>query len=223
MDELRVGTFNVRHCRGLDDVVDVERTAGTIRALNVDFLALQELDSHRERSGREDQPARLAELTGLEVSFHPTIEGHGDYGIAVAGKGLEEIHFELLPREGSEEPRGVIVARIGGITFLTTHLSRQHGARRLQLDRLAALVLEAEPPVVVMGDLQIGARALGPLRKIGFEPGPPTPTYPTARPRHQIDYVLAGPGLRLVTLETVESEASDHLPLVGTVSVEENA
>ena len=51
-DTLKVMTFNVRHCAGMDLVVDYDRTAAVIALQQPDVVALQELDSMTSRSGQ---------------------------------------------------------------------------------------------------------------------------------------------------------------------------
>lgn len=212
---LRVGTYNVRHCRGLDDIVDPDRTARTITSTGAGFIALQEIDRHRARSGDVDQPARIAELTGLQVRFWPTLSGaNGEYGLAVACTEDLEADFRPLPTHGTEEPRGAIVARWKGITMVAAHLAQEVPARRLQLAAIAELAAGVPSPVVVLGDLNAARRHLGPLTRAGFDRGPRLATRPQRR-LPQIDYVLPGPGVVAERVWTVRTFASDHLPVVA--------
>ena len=215
---LRVATYNVRHCRGMDGIVDVARTAHAIASTGAGFVALQEIDRHRARSGDVDQPALLAELSGLEVRFWPTLSNDGDYGLAVAVAGdLEAGDFLALPREGEGEPRGAIIARWREITLIAVHLANESRARRLQLRAVAEVAERALPPVVILGDLNCPRRGLGPLRRAGFDPGPRLQSR-TSAPLPQIDYILCGPGLALEAAWSVQTTASDHLPVVGDIA-----
>jgi endonuclease/exonuclease/phosphatase family metal-dependent hydrolase len=217
---VRVGTFNIRHGEGLDGVVDIRRTAGVIAEMGVDLLALQEIDRGMERSGGLDQPRALTDATGLMVRFFPLLERGGEYGIGLACRDGVEVHLETLPRSDSEEPRGVLHTRWRGLTILATHLSRQEEARRDQIQFLARLAGDLEPPVVVMGDLNDTRRALGPLRAAGLDPGGrPRPTLASSFARREVDHLLAGRGARVERAWTLRTRVSDHLPLVGEVSV----
>ena len=126
--QLRVATFNVHHGRGLDGVLDLERTAAAIAETVADVVALQELDRGMKRSGGVDQPAELARLLGVQVEFFPTLEraGGGQYGIGLASRiPITEARFVPLPQLGTEEPRGAITAQCSGISLVCTHLSTQ--------------------------------------------------------------------------------------------------
>lgn len=214
-----VATYNVHHATGSDGRNDLERVARTIGGLGADVVALQELDVGWERSAGADQPADLARSLGMSVSFHPTIErpDGSAYGLAVAARDEIEAHLEPLPRRSDEEPRGVIVARWRGVTLLVTHLSRDRRARADQIEALAARAAEIEGPLIVAGDLNTSLRHLRPLMARGLAGGRAAPTIPVGWPRVQIDHILAGGGLRVRSVRSVRSRASDHRPLVAAI------
>ena len=66
---LRLVVWNIRHGRGTDDEVDLQRIAEVIRALDADVIALQEVDDRTERTGGVDQVAVLADALRYE-GFH---------------------------------------------------------------------------------------------------------------------------------------------------------
>lgn len=218
---LSAATWNIRHGWGADGSVDLERVARVLRSLEADIVGLQELDRGWSRSGRVDQPARLAELTGMEIVFRATVAGRaGEYGLAIASTQRVAARFEPLPGRQNEEPRGVIVARTHDVSVLVTHLSRHAATRRLQVGRLAGIAREVAPPVLLLGDLNQGRAGLGPLRRAGLAaPRRRIPSVPAARPVRQIDHVLAGRGARVEKVWVVRTDASDHLPLVGSLAV----
>jgi endonuclease/exonuclease/phosphatase family metal-dependent hydrolase len=216
---LRVATFNIHGGRGDDDVLDLSRTAEAMIASGASVIALQELDRNLARSGRVDQPAELSRLTGLPVVFRPALpRGRGHYGLGIAARGLWLEQVVALPRVGDEEPRIALTARWKGLSVIATHLAWQRSVAARQLRALGRLCDGLEPPVVLLGDLNLPRRSLGPLLERGFTMGPRRGTFKSPLVRSQIDYVLAGPGLSLHTVETIPSPASDHLPLVATLT-----
>ena len=218
---MRVATFNVRHCEGLDGAVDVERVAAVMRTTGAELIALQELDRGLPRSGGVDQPAALGAATGMHVAFAATLErGRGDYGIGIATAEPLEVVFEPLPRAGDEEPRGVLRAVHRGTTIVTTHLTRDPVARPLQLGAIAERARSFGPRVIVMGDMNVGPRHLGPLGEAGLTRCDGLPTLPAARPQRQIDHILVGPELSIVECRTIATVASDHRPLVAEIALE---
>ena len=212
-----IATFNIRHGRGLDDRVDLERTAAVLRATQADLIVLQEVDRGMARTGGADQPARLAELSGTAVHFFPTLtRGRGHYGIAIASADELDPTFHPFDRLADEEPRGFIRARWRGVTVFGTHLSLQRPANRAHMRALAAAVGATEGPVVVLGDMNAPRPGLKPLVEAGLAPSPDrhqTLNHPWRR--RQIDHVLAGHGVRVIGSRTVASDASDHRALVA--------
>lgn len=227
VSEATVATFNVRHGRGLDDRVDLKRTASAIRRTGAQLLCLQELDRFHPRSGAVDQPLELQRLTGLPVAFFPTVQsGEWEYGIALAGEGVEDAHDVQLPRVRDEEPRRAIVARWRGLSILGTHLAVDPRPNALQIEELARLTGPDNARTVVLGDLNARRKRLGPLVKAGLtvaRPGGGTlePWWTFRR----IDHVLAGQAVALRGPRTVSGGASDHRPLAVSLrwSVEDVA
>jgi endonuclease/exonuclease/phosphatase family metal-dependent hydrolase len=217
-DRTRVATFNVHRCEGLDGRVDIARIADVMASTEAELIALQELDRHLPRSGSIDQPVALAEASGMNVAFHPTLtRRRGDYGIAIATRETLEAAFEPLPRIADEEPRGLLIAPWRGLTVIATHLSRDAAAKAAQIEALASMIAGLAAPVLMLGDLNAEARLLGPLERAGLKACLGAPTMPVKRPRRQIDHVLAGPGVQVVECHTVRTEASDHRPLVANI------
>lgn len=218
MPALRIVTFNVHHCRGLDGVVDVERVARVLRSVEADLIGLQELDRGMPRSGGADQSAELARLLGFDVVFFPTLtRGDGEYGLGLAApSALEDARFTPLPLLGAEEPRGAITAHWRGLDVVCTHLSTSARTRRIQTAALAALADGLEGPVVALGDLNQAARSLAPLLDAGFRGAFGHRTLPKVRLRRQIDHILVR-GVRLERSWVVQTNASDHLPLVAEI------
>jgi endonuclease/exonuclease/phosphatase family metal-dependent hydrolase len=216
---MRVATFNVHHCEGRDGVIDLERIAGVISKTGASLVALQELDQGMGRSGRVDQPEVLQKLTGMKVHFFPTLRrADGRFGVGLASTDPLQASLQELPRAPEDEPRGVIVARWNGISVVATHLSRFAGPRLGQTQALARTAAEQPPPTIVLGDLNQTFATLKPLLEAGFSCPPRSqPTFGRAWRRRQIDFVLAGRGLRVAAWEAISSDASDHLALVARV------
>jgi endonuclease/exonuclease/phosphatase family metal-dependent hydrolase len=213
-----VATFNIHHAEGTDGKIDLGRIADTIVRTEGEIVALQELDRGHPRSERVDQPSALAELTGLDLSFYPTLVKKGfEYGIGLASKTPLEPSFVALPRMDEEEPRGAIVAETDGATVIATHLANEWRARRVHMRALADLVADARPPVLLLGDLNSRAWWIRPLKKAGLAGGPRVGTTMSRRRWKRIDWILATPPLAVVEARTMPSEASDHLPLIAMV------
>ena len=82
--QVLVMSYNVRHCAGMDLVVDYDRTAGVILRQQPDVVALQELDSMTGRSGRCYQLGELARRIGYHDVFGAAIDyDGGKYGVGL--------------------------------------------------------------------------------------------------------------------------------------------
>jgi endonuclease/exonuclease/phosphatase family metal-dependent hydrolase len=116
-----------------------------------------------------------------------------------------------------DEPRVAVAAVLDGpfgeFTVCTTHLSFLPGWSALQLRRLVRSLTGAREPLVLLGDLNMGA---GPATRItGLRGLATAPTFPIDEPRRQIDHVLARGGLRATgPVETPRLPLSDHRPLL---------
>jgi endonuclease/exonuclease/phosphatase family metal-dependent hydrolase len=153
----------------------------------------------------------LADLTGMYVQFWATVRKRGgEYGVGLATSEPVEASFDLLPRLGSEEPRGIVSTQWRGLTVMATHLSVRREVCRVQTFALAELVAAQDGPRAVIGDFNQPRSLLGPLIDAGLDPGPQPGGL-----RTQIDFVMTGPGVTTKRAWTIPSPASDHLPLVA--------
>lgn len=219
----RVVSYNVQALTN-----GVEGVVATLRPLDADVVALQEVDVLTRRSGGVDQVAQLARLLGMHAAFGKTMDFDGGaYGVALLSRQpLENVRVVPLPRHGDEEPRVALMAqtRLGGslVTVITTHLCANWHAvkpasiREHQAHVLARLVAEQPGPLLLLGDFnaQPGEAPLrileGTLPRISGG----LPTWPVPKPVTALDHIFARPPLRLLKVSTLTSTASDHLPLV---------
>ena len=232
---LRIMSYNVHGCVGVDRRRDLERVGRVIAASAPDVVALQELDVERARSARADQPRRLAELLSMELLFVSARECDGGrYGNAVLSRHpLESMRVACLPQHGRAEQRAVqwVSARAPDWTLqlINTHLGLD---ARERLQHAAALVgqewvheARALGPTVLCGDFNAWPRSeayrmltreLRDAQQLAGEPV--RATFPSLWPLLRIDHVLVSeqiavrrctvPGGWLTRL------ASDHRPLV---------
>lgn len=233
---LKVMSYNIHHGEGLDGRLDLERIARVIRDSGADLVSLQEVDKGTRRTGRIDQPARLAELTGMTAIFEKNIEFEGgEYGNAILSRLPVERHENRpLPSLTAGEQRGALVAVVGiagtKLVFCATHFDyRRDDAERLASVPVMKKIVEdhAGLPVIVAGDLN--TEPTGPVlpRLLEFlsdtcpAGATASSTFPASRPDRRIDYILHTPhaGPKPVDFRVVdEAIASDHRPILATVS-----
>src|SRR5438128_289035 len=84
---IRVMTYNIDHGSGLDQKVNLERTAKVISDSKVDLVAIQEVDCKTRRTGGVDQAEELGKLTGLHSAFGKAMNfSGGQYGIVILSR-----------------------------------------------------------------------------------------------------------------------------------------
>lgn len=230
---LRVLTYNIRHGEGMDGRVDLERIADVIRRTEADLVALQEVDKGTERTRRVDQPARLAELTGMQAVFYRNIPYQGgEYGNAVLSRlPIEHHENHFLPKSLPNEQRGLLEVRVraGGrpLIFFATHFDYHgdDGERMASVAMLRDLVAaRSDVPTIVAGDLNAvpDSRVLAGMTSFltdTFDPAAaPGFTFPADEPVRRIDYILHNrhPALRCTDWRVIpEPVASDHRPVLA--------
>lgn len=179
---LRVMTYNVHSCRGLDFRVRPERIARVIEEYGPDLVALQELDVNRRWSGRADQPKVIAESLRMHCHFQPAVMLEGEhYGIAVLSRYPIEVEKAgHLVSHGTPgvfshrlaswfapffEPREAILCRVrapgGAFYFMNTHLSLRPKERLAQAEALSGpewigSVSDPSLPFIFCGDFNAG-------------------------------------------------------------------
>jgi endonuclease/exonuclease/phosphatase family metal-dependent hydrolase len=242
---LKVGTWNIFAGRTWDRArVDLDLVLATLRRLDADLVAVQEVDRDQERSHRADQARRLGEALGMEwryapallgtpgqpLGWRPPAPGQDDpggtaYGIALLSRlPLEQVETVLLPQSGREEPRVALVAALAGeggmLTVAGTHLSNLPGSNLVQLRALQRRLDGGGGPRLLIGDLNLCWPAVRLLSRRGWRPLVRGATFRnrppgSAGPMVQLDHVLAaGHALRAHRGRIVGAPASDHRAVV---------
>jgi len=165
--QLRVVTYNVHYCKGLDGRFAPDRVARILRDLDPDVIALQEIDVGRPRSYGDDQLAYFAKELGLNQLFCPSIvNGAEKYGHGLlSAHPLRLVCQARLPTGGVSviEPRDGLHAEvtIDGkvISLVTTHLGLNFLERAAQIDRLLENDflggIPPDRPALFLGDLNL--------------------------------------------------------------------
>jgi endonuclease/exonuclease/phosphatase family metal-dependent hydrolase len=227
---LRVASYNVHQCVGLDGRRDAARVAAVLREIDADFVGLQEVDARPGGDATSMQMHYLADALGLHAVAGPTIvRPGGHYGNALLSRraAREVRHIDLTVYR--REPRAAIDADFdvdgGAARFrvLVTHLGLLPGERRTQVRRLLdALGDRPEAITVVCGDINEWFAVGRPLRwlhaRLGRTRG--LPSFPAGFPLFALDRLWVHPRAALRRLRVHRtSAASDHLPLVADLEI----
>jgi endonuclease/exonuclease/phosphatase family metal-dependent hydrolase len=241
---LRLMTYNVHSCVGMDGRISPERIARVIAQHAPDIVAIQELDVGTSRANGVDQAHLIARNLQMEFHFHPSIRMEkGLYGNAI----LTRFPMRLvkagklpgLPNKPHIEPRGVLWAAIDvdgtEIQFFNTHLGLRPRERLVQAQALLDDDWLGHPdchePVILCGDFNalpswpVCLRLRGRLHdaQIALNGYRQKNTWFGRYPCACIDHVFVDPSIEVADIEVPNTEltrvASDHLPLIADVRI----
>lgn len=237
---LRVMTYNIHSCMGIDGKIRPERVARVINHFDPDIVAVQEVDAHRPRSRGHDQAQVIADHLRMSHVFHAMFEEEKErYGIAVFSRYPIEIvktqHLTPAVPRLFREARGAIWLRVDPgagrqpFHFINTHFGLGREERKRQAEVLLGADwlggIAADEPVILCGDFNTGPRSpvfrrlLTRLRDVQLSASghKPQATFSSVKPLLRIDHVFVSSHFEVEGIERPETPtavmASDHLPL----------
>jgi endonuclease/exonuclease/phosphatase family metal-dependent hydrolase len=225
---MRIVTYNVHKCRGMDGRTSTLRIAEVLHEIAPDIIALQEVMEHQAEAISAE--LKLPYVLG-ENRKH---RGYGYGNVVLSHFPIRTMRNYDLSVRGREE-RGCLRAdlTVNGGTLLhvfNVHLGTALIERRVQGRKLIAPELlndtEIESPRIVLGDFNEWTRGLATrLLRSHLESADVrghlnhSRTYPGVLPFLHLDHIYYDPTLRLEHLSLYRTRkalvASDHLPLVG--------
>lgn len=229
---MRIVTWNIHGCRGLDGRRDVRRVAAVLEEIRADVIGLQEVDSRRRSAGDRDQFEYLADATRSALVAGPTIldeRGHFGNALLVRRPLLASRVIDLSVDR--REPRGAIEADVrvgetGVLRVVTTHLGLRQPERKMQMERLLSHLEEEAGPFALLGDFNEWWPLLRIVKGIssGFGAAKRLRTFPARWPLLCLDRIWGGGGARVtdvvVHASPLARRASDHLPVRASVEIE---
>jgi endonuclease/exonuclease/phosphatase family metal-dependent hydrolase len=233
---LRIVTYNIHGCIGLDGRLSPSRIARVLAMTDPDIVALQEVDVRRDRSGLTHQAELIAHALEMELDFHPSFEiEEGQYGNAILSRlPMRRRRAAPLPRLNSRhEPRAALWVEVDvgsrPLQVVMAHLGTASAERLLQVDELLGRRWldnpECHEPLVLCGDFNVlpGSRVYRRLTRrlrdvqTVAEGHHPLRTWFGPFPLTRIDHVFIGQQLRVrqvhIPRTSLARVASDHLPL----------
>jgi len=227
---VRIATYNVHKCRGLDRRTSPERIGEVIRELDADVIAIQEILDVRDH-GPYDQARRIGELLHeYRWCFGANRELRGG---AYGNMTLTRLPFGTCQNYDitwrKRERRGCLrtdiqvgesLLHIFNVHLGTSFVERRHQARKLLTDAVLKRA-NLSGPRVVLGDFNEWTRGLA-SRLMGTEFEAVKPrgrTYPGVLPVLHLDHFYYDKQLKVRSVKLHRSRtalvASDHLPLVA--------
>ncbi|MDB6069281.1 MAG: metal-dependent hydrolase [Verrucomicrobiales bacterium] len=234
-DTFKLLSYNIHHGEGMDKKTDLPRIAAFIKTHQPDAVALQEVDRLCGRTGKVDQPAELAKLTGMTATFQKAMDyDGGEYGICMLTKN-PPLEAKGVPLPPGGEPRTGQWVRLpapgGTVTVANTHLDVAKGPGRLaQAVALGKALSELAGPVIWAGDFNAvrNDEVMNAVSSSGWsvpeKQGNPF-TIPSISPQREIDFAVLRPETSFKILKyTVPDEPllSDHRPILIEFSLTPN-
>jgi endonuclease/exonuclease/phosphatase family metal-dependent hydrolase len=227
---IRIATYNVHKCRGMDGRVDMERIAVVMESLDADVIAVQEI-LHAE--GSNSQVQFLSERLRYQFSFGENrVHGGAPYGNATFARLpiIAEQNYDITWK--SRERRGCLRTdiRLPGLSTLhvfnvhlgTSFFERPHQTKLLLENALKSNQTRTGPRVIV-GDFNEWTRGttsqLMHKQFASVDSRLRKPSFPGILPLFELDHFYFDWHLKLDQFKVVRTPlakiASDHLPLVA--------
>jgi endonuclease/exonuclease/phosphatase family metal-dependent hydrolase len=228
LNTVRVLTWNIHGALGRNPRFDLVRVVKLIERWNPHVVALQEIDSRREKcDGKNPFELLQRELGEHGIGAKSITTADGDYGqMLISRWPLNEtvIHDISYPER---EPRRAIASTIatpyGPLRFVATHLGLSTHERRGQATALLDIAGQTGVTTIVAGDfndwLWVGS-VRGALSRV--LPGCTRfRTFPSFLPLLRLDRIYCRPAGALTHAFTDRAarHISDHLPVIADVCV----
>lgn len=229
---MKIVTYNVHKCRGLDGRTLVRRIAEVLGTIDADIVALQEVFASEH--GRQSQVETIAEALGHQVAFGRTRHLDGrPYGNAILSRWPIRASSNFKLQWTRREQRGCIRADIeaphGIVHIFNIHMGTSYFERRHQIRSFVNqkdLHTDLAGPRVLVGDFNewVSGLTTKVLRE-RFESLNMQlhihrkKSYPGFLPFLHLDHVYFERPLHVEQAQLVRNRktlvASDHLPLVA--------
>ncbi|MEQ1759167.1 MAG: endonuclease/exonuclease/phosphatase family protein [Vicinamibacterales bacterium] len=234
--KLRIATYNIHRCRGLDGRTNPARIADVIRGIDADVVALQEVIGAGPTSAGHAE--ELGALLGMGWVMSPTRHLRGNlFGNVVLSRLPIRHHSQYDLSWKTCEPRGCqrVDIAIGNDTLhlYNVHLGTAVLERRYQASRLITMLTDKRvgTPKIVLGDFNewLRGRATAMLNERLQSVDLRTHlkrrrTYPGVFPVLHLDHIYYDGDVEVTGIELPRTRlsliASDHLPLVAEVRVQ---
>jgi endonuclease/exonuclease/phosphatase family metal-dependent hydrolase len=232
---VRIATYNIHRCRGLDGRTRPERIAGVLRSIDADIVALQEVVGAGPHGGGHAEEIGAALGMGWVMAPARQLRGH-HFGNAVLSRLPITAHFEHDLSWKTCEPRRMQRVDVGvdGTTLhvYNVHLGTAILERRHQAERLASIVCDRHVggAKLVLGDFNEWMRGLVTrtlserLNSVDLRNYlQRRRTYPGVFPMLHLDHIYYAGRVEISRIELPRTRmtlvASDHLPLVADVTL----
>lgn len=234
--DVRVATYNVHRCRGMDRRTLPSRVAEVIRSLEADVVALQEVIGAGPAGAGQAEEIGAATGMGWVMASVRQLRHH-HFGNVILSRFPIAHHSQYDLSWRTCEPRACQRADLdlgGGLPLhiYNVHLGTAVLERRYQAPRLAAFVHDrrVDGPKIILGDFNEWMRGLATKTLSSLFESidiyahlKRRRTYPGIFPFLHLDHIYYEGHVEVRRVELVRSRASlmasDHLPLVADLRI----
>jgi endonuclease/exonuclease/phosphatase family metal-dependent hydrolase len=234
--DLRVATYNIHRCRGMDRRTMPSRIADVLREIDADVVALQEVIGAGPLGAGQAEEIGAALGMGWVMSSVRHLRQHL-FGNVVMSRFPIAHHSQYDLSWRTCEPRGCQRADLDIATGRCLHMYNVHLGtavleRRYQAGRLASFVHDrrVEGPKIILGDFNEWTRGLATKTLSSLFESVDIKahlkrrrTYPGIFPVLHLDHIYYEGAVEVRSVELPRSRkallASDHLPLVANLRI----
>lgn len=239
MSTIKVATYNIHKCVGLDLKYSPERIVGVLKEVDADVIALQEVLCHSHLHERDHQAEFIARELGMDFRLgeNRLING-GDYGNVILSRFPIADHQNYDISIKKYEARGCLRSTISingePLHFVNVHMGTSFFERRKQIHKILAEHVLESPELkgrrIVAGDFnewisgvttrlfRSNFKSIDPRLHLGR-----ARTFPGILPLLHLDHVYFDESFRLRNAILHRSRtaliASDHLPILAEFEI----
>ena len=218
----------------MDKKLDLQRIADVINHEKPDLVGLQEVDRGVKRTEGKDEIAELAQMTRMDYAFAHNLDYQGgQYGVAILSRSLlKNVEHQMFANKREAERRGMLRVEIEVdgkvVNFVTTHLDYQYeDGRVFETEQLLKFLEPVQGPLIVVADMNDEPTgAAYKLMRSKFEDAWVAShakdegfSYPADKPIKRIDHIFYRDGFKAKKASTVQTLASDHVPVVAELQL----
>ncbi len=226
---IKVVTYNIHHGKDILNNPSLDKILSLLRRVQADIINLQEVDNLRPDTNHQNQALFLAKNLGMRY-LYAAVRNYavGSYGNAILSK-YSMTNSENIVLEDEKDPRFCLKAEIRinkqSITVFNTHLGL---IQPIRYQHLAEIILpqikNLQNPALLTGDfnappdrpeIQMLNQAL--TDTFIQNSGDTVNTFPANKPTARIDYIFANQYLTPIDYYIIDSDGSDHLPVVALI------
>lgn len=228
---IRVMTYNIHSGVGMNGRQDLEVIAEVIEDSSADIVGLQEISRGWLISGSTDMPAWFARRLDMHMVFRGT--SGPMWGNAILSR------YPILDYGWGELPLGIFRLRRGylwalidvgasrPLLVINTHMNHDWDDHETHIDEVQTLLKfwDERDYAIVLGDMNSwpGTSEMTLLAEVGLidswaEIGTGGGyTIPSTKPNLRIDWIWHTADLKAISVEVIQTEASDHLPVIAVL------